>query len=129
MFTTRGGRLQRYSYYVCQRKIRDHNDAWTKKSHRAEKVESRVWEFASDLLKHPDRLRARLDKVIDQEREASRGKPEWQMKSWLEKLVEVAHRRGGYLDLAPDGLMNRDELRTKLAASKSPVRPPSANWG
>jgi hypothetical protein len=114
---------------LCQRKIRDHNDTCTNKSHCAEKVNSRVWEFASDLLKDTDRLRARLDRVIDQEREASRGEPEWQVKSWLKKLAEVDHRRGGYLDLAPDGLMDRDELRTELAPSKRPGRPPSANWG
>jgi hypothetical protein len=55
--TNRGGRPQRYSYYRCQIKFRDYNDACTNKSHRAEKVESRVWESVSDLLKDPDRLR------------------------------------------------------------------------
>jgi hypothetical protein len=66
--------------------------------------------------KRPGPAPGGLDRIIDQEREASRGEPEWQVKSWLEKLAEVDHRRDGYLDLAADGLMNRDELRTKLAA-------------
>jgi hypothetical protein len=34
----------------------------------------------------------------------------------VEKPAEVQRRRGGYLDLAADGIMNRDELRAKLAA-------------
>ena len=92
---------------LCQREIRDHNDTCTNKSHCAAKVNSRVWDFASDLLKDTDRLRARLDKVIDQEREASRGEPEWQMKSWLEKLAEVDHRRGGYLQRRSKPLTRR----------------------
>jgi hypothetical protein len=116
MSTNRGGTLRRYSYYVCQRKIRDHNDACTNKSHRAEKVEAHVWRFVSDLLKDPDRLRAGLDRMIEQERDGSRGEPEWEAKTWLEKLAETDRRRDGYLELAADGLMNRDELRTKLAA-------------
>jgi site-specific DNA recombinase len=116
MSTNRGGKLRHYYYYVCQRKIRDHNDACTNKSHRAEKVESRMWEFVSDLLKDPNRLRAGLDRMIEQERDGSRGKPEWEVKTWLEKLAEADRRRDGYLDLTADGLMNRDELRTKLAA-------------
>jgi hypothetical protein len=57
MFTNRGGSLQRYFYYVCPRKMRDLNDACTNRSHRAEKAESRVWEFVSGLLKASDRLR------------------------------------------------------------------------
>jgi DNA repair exonuclease SbcCD ATPase subunit len=32
------------------------------------------------------------------------------------KLPEVERKRSGYLDLAAEGLMDRDELRTKLAA-------------
>jgi hypothetical protein len=32
------------------------------------------------------------------------------------KLAEVERKRSGYLDLAAEGLMDRDELRTKLAA-------------
>src|SRR3712207_3761572 len=116
MSTNHGSKLQRYSYYVCQRKIRDHNDACTNRSHRAEKVEARVWRFVSDLLKDPDRLQAGLDKMIEQERDASRGEPEREAKTWLEKLAKADRKRDGYLELAADGLMNRDELRTKLAA-------------
>ena len=43
MFTTRGGKLRRYFYYVCQRKIRDHKDSCRNRSHRAEALEARVW--------------------------------------------------------------------------------------
>jgi hypothetical protein len=36
-----------------------------RKNHRAEKVERAVWDFVSDLLKDPDRLRNGLDAMID----------------------------------------------------------------
>ena len=59
----------------CQRKIRDHKDSCRNRSHRAEALEARVWNFVSDLLKHPDRLRAGLNEMIEREREGSRGDP------------------------------------------------------
>ena len=35
--------------------------------------------------------------------------------SWLEKLSEVDRKRSGYIDLAANGIMSRDELKAKLA--------------
>jgi hypothetical protein len=44
-----------------------------------------------------------------------RGDPEREVRTWLEKLSEVNRKRSGYIDLAADGIMSRDELKAKLA--------------
>ena len=40
------------------------------KHHRAEELEARVWETVSGLLKEPERLRAGLEAMVEQERGA-----------------------------------------------------------
>ena len=42
--------------------------------------------------------------------------PEHESKHWLKKLAEIESKRDGYLELAAEGFMRREELRTKLAA-------------
>ncbi len=37
-------------------------------------------------------------------------------KAWLDKLAELDRNRSGYIDLAAEGIMDRDELRAKLTA-------------
>ena len=44
-----------------------------------------------------------------------RGDPEREAKAWLERLAALGRKRGGYLDLAAEGIMDRVELRAKLA--------------
>ena len=44
-----------------------------KTGYRAEKVESLVWGFVSDLLKDPKRLREGLEEMIGRERHEVRG--------------------------------------------------------
>ena len=40
--------------------------------------------------------------------------PEPEAKAWAERLENVNRKRSGYLDLAADDLMSKDELRAKL---------------
>ncbi len=54
--------------------------------------------------------------MIEEEHAVGRGNPEREAKAWLDKLAETDRRREGYLDLAADSLMDKDELRAKLAA-------------
>jgi hypothetical protein len=42
--------------------------------------------------------------------------PEYQTRRRTERLAEVDRKRSGYLDLAAEGIIGRDELRAKLAA-------------
>ncbi|HZY57011.1 MAG TPA: zinc ribbon domain-containing protein, partial [Rubrobacteraceae bacterium] len=107
-----------YHYYRCPTRRRVDRNACPqgKTSYRAEEIEQRVWRFISDLLKDPAQLRDDLDTMIELQRNGAHGDPEREAKAWLEKLAEVDRKRSGYIDLAADGIMDRDELHTKLAA-------------
>jgi len=82
-----------YAYYKCSRIDRNGKDACSpdrhRTCHRAEKLEQTVWELVSGLLKNPEQLRADLERMIDLEREGTRGDPEREMKTWFEKLSEI----------------------------------------
>jgi hypothetical protein len=54
--------------------------------------------------------------MIEEERKGVRADPERESKSWLQRLAEVDRKRDGYLELAAEGFLDRDELRGKLAA-------------
>ena len=66
------------------------------------------------LFGDPERLRADLERMIELERAASRGDPEREAKTWHKKLAEADRKRDGYLDLAAEGIMGREEPREKL---------------
>jgi hypothetical protein len=74
-----------------------------------------VWELIAALLKDPERLRAGLEELIDQERAGMRGDPDREVNVWLEKLSEVEQERRGYLRLAAKGHMTDDDLAEALA--------------
>ena len=62
----------RLFYYRCRKRNRDGEDACShRKCHRAEEVEGRVWDLISSLLKEPERLKAGLEEMIEQERRAT----------------------------------------------------------
>ena len=85
------------------------------KHHRAAEAEAAVWNLVSGLLKNPERLRAGLDEMIEQERAGMRGDPDQEAASWLEKLAEVEQERRSYLRFAAKGHMTDDELAEALA--------------
>lgn len=49
-------------------------------------------------------------------RSALRGAPEWEEKTWLDKLTEVDRKRARYQEMAAEELITFDELREKLAS-------------
>ena len=75
-----------------------------------------MWDLASDLMQDPERLRRDLEQMIEQERTSVRGDPENEARFWLEKLAETDRKRSSFQDMAAEGLITLDELRTKLAA-------------
>jgi hypothetical protein len=85
------------------------------KNHRAAEAEAAVWNLVSGLLKNPERVRAGLDEMIEQERAGMRGDPDQEAASWLEKLSEVERERRGYLRFAAKGHMTDEELDEALA--------------
>ena len=58
-------------------------------THHAEKLEHKVWDLVSGLLKDPERLRIDLEKMTELEREEMRGDPQREVKVWLEKRSEI----------------------------------------
>src|SRR5215203_104009 len=101
-------------YYRCREGNRRKDTCQNGKSVRSDRAHPIVWKLVSELLSDPTRLGEGLEQMINEERKQLRGNPDRQKKAWLEKLTEVDRKRSGYHDLAADGLMSRDELRTKL---------------
>jgi site-specific DNA recombinase len=105
-----------HHYYRCETKHKYGADACPlPKSYRAEEAEAMVWEDAYGRITNPEQLREDLELLIEQKRTAVRGDPDREAGVWLSKLSELDRKRSGYLDLAADGLMAREELRAKLA--------------
>jgi Recombinase zinc beta ribbon domain len=107
---------KRYFYYRCPKRAQDGAAACSQaKYHVAEEVESGVWDLVRSVLTDPEQLRDDLERLIEQEQQSMRGDPEREVRTWLEKLSQVDRKRSGYIDLAADGILSRDELEAKLA--------------
>ncbi len=103
-------------YYRCREANRHKDTCQNNKSVRSDRAHPAVWELVSGLLKDPEQLRADLDRMIELERNGTRGDPEREAKAWLEKLAELDEQRSRAQNLAIEGLLDHDELRAKLAA-------------
>ena len=74
-------------------------------------------------------IRTGLGAMIE-ECEGLCGDPERETRAWLEKLAEADRRRDGYIDLAAEGILERDELRARLAqGSRDPRDGPAEARG
>jgi len=98
-----------YRYYVCNARKRDkrlcpHGPSWN-----ADKLERRVALRVESLLQDPEAVRLKLDHAIE---EVSAADPT----PWLRKIEDCDRRRAAYQDQQADGLMTREELRSKLDA-------------
>ena len=106
-----------YFYYACRKRY--HNggsrDCPNRKSFRAADTEREVWDGVSSALLDPETLARDLQEFIEWEKQTRPGDPRAELKTFAEELEKIERRRGGFLDLTADGLMDRDELRAKLA--------------
>ena len=107
------GRL--YFYYRCGGYYKSKNGCDHGKHHRAEQAEVRVWEYIWDVLNDPEELRVDLERMIELEREGMRKDPEREARVWIDKLAEIDRQRSRMQDMVIEGLLDYDELRTKLA--------------
>jgi hypothetical protein len=118
-YRTKTGKRGVVFYYRCRegnrRKETYPNNRSIHRSIRSDRAHPAVWYLVSGLLSDPERLRAGLDAMIEDERGALRGDPEREARAWLERLAALDRKRSGYLDLAAEGIIGRDELRAKLA--------------
>src|SRR5215204_4444598 len=116
-WASRASAAKKYFYYKCPKGRRGGTEACPNNtSHRAEKVESQIWGFVSDLLKDPKRLREGLEEMIERERDEVRGDPDREAKAWVNKLAAAVDKRSRLQDMAAEGLITFDELGTKLEA-------------
>jgi len=107
---TKKGRLYAYDYYRCSNRNRYGAEVCSNtRGPKADELESVVWALVSGLLEDPDRLRAGLEKLIEEERRGSRGNPEREEVAWARKLTEVDRKRGAYQDQQAEGLIALDE--------------------
>ena len=108
-----------YLYYACVAGAYHKRDTCpARKHHRAEEVEARVWDVVSRILKDPERLRAGLDYMIEQERRGAHGDPAAETEHWLKEISEAGRKRARYQEMSAEGLIDFEELRTRLAALK-----------
>jgi site-specific DNA recombinase len=109
----KGGR--RYHYYECKR-TGNHRQPCSsfQKSFRAEKVEAVMWSFVSNLLKDPERIRAGMEALINQERAAGPRDLAKEAAMWAQKVEECTRLRSAYQDQQAAGLMTLGELGAKL---------------
>jgi site-specific DNA recombinase len=114
-YRTRSGKKGVICYYRCREANRRKETCHNNKSIRSDKAHPAVWDLVSGLLSDPERLRKGLDAMIEEQRGSLRGDPEGEARTWLERLAALDRKRSGYLDLAAKGIMDRDELRAKLA--------------
>jgi hypothetical protein len=104
-----------YHYYACNRRrqLRKMCEC-TQRSLSATEVEGRVWRFVSELLKDPEKVRAGMNRLIEQELSERGGDPRREAEVWTKKIAECDRLRSAYQDQQAAGLMTLDELGSKL---------------
>ena len=115
-YTRKSGDKGYVLYYRCPRAYGYDGECSHRKNHRADKLEPAIWELVSGLLKEPERIREGLERLIEEERRRMCGNPVQEQAVWLRKVAEADQRRASFQDMAAEGLITFDELRTKLAA-------------
>lgn len=109
----RGGRV--YHYYKCRgRSALSRSGLCKQGALRASGVEPLVWHFIADLLKDPERIKAGMERLIDEERDLGRGDPGRKSRVWAEKLAECDRLRKAYQQQQAAGFMSLEELGAML---------------
>jgi site-specific DNA recombinase len=105
-FYYRCSRVQvNYAYKVCT----------NNKHQRADRLEPKVWNYISGVMKNPGELRADLDRMIELERRGTRGDPSKDAELWADKLVEVDRKRVKYQEAFAADAVTLPELKAYLA--------------
>jgi hypothetical protein len=122
---------KRMAYYRCQGHRRNgHKQGCPNARHyRAAELEDLAWRFVHGLLTDPDRLRRGLDALVEEKRRGMRGDLDKEARLWLERIADADRQRARAQDLAIEGLLSPEELRSKLVWPwRALARPPRANW-
>jgi site-specific DNA recombinase len=115
--TTRKPSGKRFHYYGCRSRYNTGpaRGCTNNKILRAERIEAQVWDFVCGLLRDPDRIRAGLNQLIEEERKNAGRDPKREAEFWSAKITEVEAERRGYHRLAARGHMTDEELAAALS--------------
>ena len=107
----------RFHYYSCRSRYNTgpSRDCSNRKFLRAEQIEEQVWGFVRGLLRDPERIRAGIDRLIEEERTDAGRDPRRDAEFWSRKMTEVEVERRGYHRLAAKGHMTDEELAAALS--------------
>jgi hypothetical protein len=104
------------AWYSCRRPYNDGPRVCThRRSYRAYPLEETVWDSARKFLSDPERVKAEYDRHLARQRAQLRGDPSEETREIVKRLETLERRRSGYIDLAAEGDLTREELRCKLA--------------
>jgi predicted RNase H-like nuclease (RuvC/YqgF family) len=78
-------------------------------------LDEAVWKSVREFLSDPERVKAEYDRHLARRRTQLRGDSGEEAQEIAKRLGTLERRRSGYIDLAADGDMTREELRRKLA--------------
>jgi hypothetical protein len=80
---------RRFHYYTCRSRYStgQSRDCSNRKYLRVEQIEEQVWEFVRGVLRNPERIRAEIDGLIEEERTEAGRDPERDAKFWSWKLT------------------------------------------
>jgi hypothetical protein len=86
-----------YHYNACNRRrqLRKMREG-TEKSRSATEVEDTVWRFVSGLLRDPERVRAGMNQLIEQQLSESSGDPQREAEACIERIAERDRSRSAY---------------------------------
>jgi Recombinase zinc beta ribbon domain len=86
-----------------------------RRSYPAYPLEEAVWKAVREFLSDPERVKAEYDRHIARQKTQFTGGSGEEAREIASRLKTLERRRSGYIDLAADGDMTREELRRKLA--------------
>jgi hypothetical protein len=104
------------TWYLCRRPYNGGPTGCTNRhSYPAYPLEEAVWRAVERFLSDPERVKAEYDRYLAQQKAQLTENPGEEAHEITERLKRLERRRSGYQDLAADGDMTREELRSKLA--------------
>jgi len=89
---------------------------------RADALEREAWKAVSAALQRRERLRVGLEKMIELKRALLAINPDEKIARWATEAEKAMAERVRYQDQEAEGLMTREELRTKLAKLDETVK-------
>lgn len=104
-------------YYTCHRRQNaNRKHCENRRYYPAEKLERAVLDTMRDLLDKREYFLERFEVHATEERRKLRSlATAGSAASWSQELDKIESRRDGFLELAADGVIDRDELRRKLS--------------